>query len=144
MLRLIIILASFLSQTTGAWEGHYLLSHIVLRDWTEVSQEANIITQSLESFVDAQKDALVLFLKEQEAWAKQHVSNYPSLPSDLIFEPGSATGPDLTKKFLMALRINPDLNYANFLLYPPGVAHRIKNQFSPQDLLQAPLSSLIS
>lgn len=145
MLRLLIMFAMFfLSQAARSWEAHYMLTYAALRDWPLVSQEANIISESLETFVNAQKDALVQLLKEQEAWAKQNISNYPSLPKSLVFEASSAPGPALTKNFLMALRINPDLSYANFLLYPPGVAHRLKNNFTPQEFLQAPVSSLVS
>jgi hypothetical protein len=144
MLRFILIFAMFfLGQSIGAWEAHYLLTYAALRDWPQVSQEATIIPESLDSFVKAQKDALVVLLGEHELWAKNNIKKYPSLPPSLVFKATTAADPDLTKKFLMALRINPDISYSNFLLYPSGVAHRIKNSFSAQELLAAPLSSLI-
>lgn len=142
MMRVIIILA-FLSQTAGSWEAHYLLTYFALRDWPEVSKEPTIIAEPLENFVKSQKEALVLLLKEQEVWAQKNISTYPRLPDELVFNARSDS-PSLTKEFLMALRINPESSYANFLLYPPGVPHRLKNGFTPQELVQSPLTTLTS
>lgn len=129
-----------LSAQTYAWEGHYMLTYAALSNMPELSVP-NIIPESLESFVASEKDNLVKILSDYEEWARKNIKSYPPLPKALVFD-GKDSGEPLLKKFLMSIRVNPALNYSNFVVYAPGMPHRLQNMFSPHEKAQDPVASL--
>lgn len=140
---LLITVATIFSAGAGAWEGHYMLTHAALRDWRALSPQAQVMPESLERFVEAEKISLIPILRDYERWAQTNIIKYPPLPAALVFD-GKASGSALLKKFLMSLRINPELSYPNFVLYPEGVPHRIINPPTPAEAKQDPWPSLLA
>ena len=132
----------FFSLQVFAWEGHYLLTYGALRDWSELSG-ALIKPESLDKFVLKEKDSLEKLLKDYEDWAGKNIKSYPALPKNLAFNNNSNTQ-ELTRNFLYSIRVNPEIEYINFVLYPPGVNHRIKNSFTPEEKIKEPVKTLLA
>jgi hypothetical protein len=101
-----------------------------------------IVPESLESFVMAEKNNLVKVLGDYEQWALKNIKSYPALPRELVFEGKAQDSRLLVKKFLMSIRVNPELSFANFVLYAPAMPHRIKNNFSAEEKAHDPVASL--
>lgn len=126
-----------------AWEGHYILTFKSFHDWPSLDKRPNIMPESLENFVHAEQKNLESLLKDYETWALKHIQSYPPLPLSLVFDEKVSLKQNMVQKFLLSIRVNPELSYTNFLLYPVGVAHRIKHSFSSKELLLKPLPSLL-
>lgn len=133
----VVIFIYLFSGHSSAWEGHYMLSYAALGDWPGLSKKAIISPESLKSFVEAEKNSLIQVLKDYEQWAEKNIQAYPALPKNLVFD-----GSD-TKKFLMSLRINPELSYTNFVLYAPKMPHRIHREFSAEEKSEYLIASLV-
>jgi len=138
MLRIFIF---FLSAHAYAWEGHYMLTYAALRD-VEYLKAPNITPESLKSFVSSEKERLVKVLKDYEDWAIKNIKSYPPLPKNLVFNGHANSESALVNKFLMSLRVNPNLSYANFVLYAPGMPHRLQNNFTPEEQANELVASL--
>jgi hypothetical protein len=139
MHRLFLLFLLF-SWQIHAWEGHFILTYAALSKWPHLSTDL-IKAESLENFVNAEKSSLVKILRNYEEWAAKNIIAYPPVPQALLFD-GRESEISLTKAFLRSLRINPDLNIVNFVLYDARTIPRLKKDFSSQDQLTAPLSSL--
>lgn len=132
----------FLSSQAYAWEGHYMLTYAALGAMPELSVPS-ITPESLESFLASEKNSLVTILKNYEDWALKNIKSYPPLPKALIFDGKESAQSSLVKKFLMSIRVNPELSFANFVVYAPGMPHRIQNLFTPEERALDPVASLL-
>lgn len=134
MLKIFSLLVLF-SFSLFSWEAHYLLTYQALKSFKPISSAETIAPESLESFVQAEKLGLVNLLNQIELVAKENPS-YPPLPSELFFT-GTNKNYDLAKQFLMALRLNPDVN-ALYILEPKSQ----KPHFLTTEVSDLPLSTL--
>lgn len=135
-------ITAFIGTPAHPWDGHFMITYAALSEWPLVIEEPLVRSETLESFVRAEHRSLVLLLRRYEAWAQKHIKSYPVLPKELSFNTDVKPGESLVQKFLMSLRLNPELTYPNFVLYPPGEPHRIVNSFTGEELKSLPLSSL--
>src|SRR5688572_25232986 len=105
-----------------AWSDHTLGAYAALAELPEVKSAPPAKVETLEAFLQAEQKALVPLLKEEEAWARQNVPNYPPRPDGLEFKEGG-TPEELRTRFLKALRVNPHLKLALFVQPLPGGDH---------------------
>lgn len=98
-----------------AWGNHALPTYRALEQMPEVVGAARVEVETLESFLEAEQEAIAALLVRQEAWARDNLDDYPSRPDALRF----AVDPkhsDQTRRraFLTALRVAPDSKFALF------------------------------
>ena len=107
------------TERTFAWEDHTFLTHLLFSQDERFIQEPLIRAETLESFLEKEKQGLVALLAAEEEWAKTYVQNYPARPAELVFQ---SSCPSLSLKtcFLHALRVNPHLKLNLFLQVLPG------------------------
>lgn len=114
----IFVLSAFPSQLL-AWENHALATFLALSQMPQVTSATNIKVESFEAFLKAEEKGLAELLAKEEAWAAQHVDNYPKIPAGLVFKAGG--DPLLLKKrFLNGLRANPGSKFTLSLQEIPG------------------------
>lgn len=111
------------AQTAAAWSNHALLTWPALAADPAWAALAPVRVESLDSFLAAESVGLAALLRDEEAWAAQHVANYPARPAALAFraDPG-ASAAARRAAFVAALRINPAARLNLFLQLPPGVS----------------------
>jgi len=102
-----------------SWSEHPLISYPVLRNIPQVAQAPDVEVRSLASFLMQEEQAIAQVLAAQEAHARQHIQAYAPLPDALAF---AATGnaEDVVKRFLQAIRVNPNSRMALYIHVPPG------------------------
>ena len=109
--------------TAGAWSNHALGTYTALGELPEIRAAAPVLVQSIEAFVQAQAPALERLLEEEEKWARANVPTYPPRPDALAFRAAGATTPaELRRRFVAALRLNPESRLALFVQQLPGQA----------------------
>ena len=105
-----------------AWSNHALCTWPALSVLPEVAQAAPVKAERLEDFLVAEGPALTALLEQEERWARDHVPTYPARPDGLAFRADGADRGELRRRFLAALRINPESRLTLFLQLPPGQA----------------------
>lgn len=128
----------------GSWEGHFMITHAALSSWQSLRSMPLIQTESLSEFVADEKQGLTRVLASYETWAHQNISEYPELPNEIVFNGDRTPKEQLVENFLLSLRINPELTYPNFVLYPKEAPQRIGQAFGDEELKELPLRSLIA
>ncbi|HYD63337.1 MAG TPA: hypothetical protein VEC35_23475 [Noviherbaspirillum sp.] len=118
-LSAIAALASALSSAAWAWSNHALGTWQALAPVAEVANAAPARVESLEAFLAAEGPALEHVLESAESWARVNVPHYPPRPDALRFKAGGAA-PELRRRFLSALRINPAARLTLFMQTRPG------------------------
>ncbi|RZI42567.1 hypothetical protein EGT07_11225 [Herbaspirillum sp. HC18] len=113
--------AVVLSPAAWAWSNHALGTWQALAPMPEVAQAAAVRVESLESFLAAEGAALERVLESDESWARTNVPHYPPRPDALSFKAG-VPAPELRRRFLSALRINPAARLTLFMQVRPGAA----------------------
>ncbi|MGH8797737.1 MAG: hypothetical protein ACREXI_11810 [Caldimonas sp.] len=113
-------LAWLLAGPAMAWSNHALCTWPALSVLPEVAQAAPVQAESLESFLSAEAAALVPVLAQEEQWARTHVPTYPPRPEALAYRADGATPAELRRRFLAALRINPESRLTLHLQVLPG------------------------
>ena len=108
------------SAFAAAWSNHALGTWPALSVLPQVSGAAPVKAESLEDFLVAEATALVPLLEREERWAREHVPTYPARPPELAFRAEGASPAELRRRFLEALRINPDSRLSLFVRVPPG------------------------
>lgn len=115
----IIFLAVLYSQTGFSWSNHSLATAIAIEKLPESKDQVKV--ETLESFlIDARQD-LSNLLETEETFAKRNFKNYPERPAHLAFQnPKNSQNPEikselLKKKFIQAIRINPNSKLELFL-----------------------------
>ncbi|WP_324101267.1 hypothetical protein [Noviherbaspirillum sp.] len=116
---LAIATAAAFSPPAHAWSNHALGTWQALGPAAEVAGAEPLRVESLEAFVAAEAPALERLLNVEEAWARHNVPYYPARPDALAFRPGGAA-PEMRRRFLAALRINPASRLTLFLQVRPG------------------------
>jgi hypothetical protein len=104
-----------------AWSDHALGTAAALADVPAVRDAAPVKVEPIEAFVMAQAPALEQLLAQEEKWAQAHVPTYPPRPEALAFHAaGLATPVEARRRFIAALRLNPQSRLALFLQRLPG------------------------
>lgn len=134
----VLLLLSLVSVQLFGWESHYLLTYQALRGVAQISEEETIIPESLDSFVKAESLGLVNLFPQIEL--SNNNRSLVALPKELHFSGQAKKELSLTKQFLMALRVNPDIDYPIFIL-DVGLKSK-KEQFSLEEKKNLPLSTL--
>ncbi|GAA4003747.1 hypothetical protein GCM10022279_29580 [Comamonas faecalis] len=120
-LLLAALLALSAPAPAWAWSNHALASYRALEVLPAVAQAPAVAAEPLEDFLAAQAQPIARLLQAQDAWAQQHIAQYPPLPAALRFDPQAAhTGPQaLRLAFLHALRVSPESRLALYLQPDP-------------------------
>jgi hypothetical protein len=103
-----------------AWSNHALCTWPALAPLPEVAQAAPVAAERLEDFLAAEAGALVRVLEDEEQWSRANVPTYPPRPDVLAFRAEGADPPELRRRFLAALRINPESRLTLFVQLKPG------------------------
>ena len=104
----------------AAWSNHALCTWPALSVLPLVTEAAPLKVERLEDFLGAEAVTLVGLLEQEEQWARNHVPAYPARPDALAFRADGAAPAELRRRFLAALRINPESRLTLFLQLPPG------------------------
>jgi hypothetical protein len=103
----------------AAWTNHTLVARPALAAMPEMKTAPAIKAESLEAFLAAEAPGLEQLLQREEAWARAQVALYPARPAALAFKAGG-TPAELRRRFIAALRINPNMQLKLFLQALPG------------------------
>ncbi len=114
------IFSILISFTAQAWENHTALTAAAVRNLPEIIDSESPQVESLESFLQAEKNGLATLLETQESFAQSRIPTYPTLPSALKFTNASGTDAELKTRFLHALRVNPNSKTALYRYLVPG------------------------
>lgn len=117
---LMFIVFASIAGAAGAWSNHALGSWPALAAMPELKNAAPVKVESLADFVSAEAAGLAKLLRDEEQWARLNVPNYPPRPDALAFQPRDASADELVKRFVVALRINPESRLNLFVQLPPG------------------------
>ena len=99
-----------LSLSAQAWTPHGWGTWLSLNALSEVHAEAPVRAEPLEKFLQAQGAALDNVLQHEEQWARSKVRNYPARPEVLTYRyDKQADAAELRRRFLMALRVHPQM-----------------------------------
>lgn len=132
--RIRIVLALFaLTAAAGsvsAWEDHATISHIALEAGGFAARELRAI--ELADFIARNEAALSAFLAELEAHCAAAIPEYPALPPALAF--ASNAEPDPVRRFMMALRLNPEYGPRLFRKALPGERDDARTEIPFADL----------
>ncbi len=122
--RRAVALAALLSAAGSAagWSNHALGTWPALAVLPEVAQAAPVEVERLETFLVLEAAALEKLLEREEEWARRNVPVYPPRPDALAFRPAGAAPTELRRRFVAALRINPESRLSLFMQLPPGQA----------------------
>ena len=105
----------------AAWTNHTLAAWPALAALPEMKAAPAIKAETLETFLAAEAPGLEQLLQREEAWARAHVALYPARPDALAFRAGAAPA-ELRRRFIAALRINPNMKLKLFLQALPGAS----------------------
>ena len=99
-----------------AWSNHAMATQVALGELAEVRGAEPVAVESIEQFLQSQAAALEALLATEEAWARANVPTYPARPEALAFRAGPApvSPAELRRRFIAAVRINPDSRLALF------------------------------
>jgi hypothetical protein len=103
-----------------AWSNHALCTWPALAGLPRVAQAAPVAAERLEDFLAAEGRALAGLLDDEERWARANVPTYPARPDALAFRVDAATPAELRRRFIAALRINPEVRSTLYVQVPPG------------------------
>ncbi|MEO8523472.1 MAG: hypothetical protein ABI460_02015 [Caldimonas sp.] len=113
--------ASLAASAACAWSNHALCTWPALSVLPELTGRAPVKVESLSAFLAADPAALATVLRNEEAWAREHVPAYPSRPDSLAFAAEPVPAPQqLVAHFLAAVRVNPSARLALYLQLSPG------------------------
>ncbi len=115
-----VLLCSAIGLPAAAWSNHALCTWPAVAALPAVAQAEPVKAESLESFLVAERAALGPLLEQEERWARAHVPTYPPRPDAIAFQSMDATRAELRRRFLTALRVNPDIPLQLFVQVPPG------------------------
>src|SRR4051812_42163472 len=107
-LSILVLGVTLLNPSAKAWENHALYSYVALSQMNEIVDSTEISAESIDSFLREEQNGLIELLKDEEAWARTNVPNYPPRPDTLSFH-GSDKPSELRHAFLSAIRVNPQI-----------------------------------
>jgi hypothetical protein len=114
----------------SAWEDHTTISHIALEAGGLASKQLR--TSELSDFIVRNEAALAAFLAELEAHCAAAIAEYPPLPPALAFS--SNAEPDPVRRFMMALRLNPEYSPRLYRKALPGESDDGRSEIPFADL----------
>lgn len=117
--QLLALLISIVSVPAMAWSNHALGTWQALNNRLGGDQAQQVPVESLEKFLLAQGTVLERVLEQEEKWALARVQEYPQRPAALAYSAG-ADGAQNRRRFLAALRINPQAKLPLYLQLRPG------------------------
>ena len=119
--KLIILFSAFVLNVISlhAWADHTLGTYPALANMPEIKDAKPVPVEDFEEFLKKESEGLAILLKEQEEFAREHISNYPPKPESIQFDPTDKK--NLRKNFLRAMRLNPEIRLAYFIQELPGV-----------------------
>ena len=122
--RRAVALAALLSGAGSAagWNNHALCTWPALAALPEVAQAAAVEVERLDTFLAREGPALEKLLEQEEQWARKNVQAYPPRPDALAFRSAGAAPAELRRRFIAALRINPESRLSLFVQLLPGQA----------------------
>jgi hypothetical protein len=127
-----VFLIFLFSQNVFSWTNHTLGTYASLSEMSEIKNAKSVPVESLESFLEKEKDGLEKLIGEQEDFARLNIPNYPPKPSSLGF---IAKNPkELRKNFLNALRLNPNIKLAYFIQDLPSSNISANKKFPAKNL----------
>lgn len=135
IVRLICVLTVLVnfSFTVKAWSEHPLLAYPVLNSIPDLVSKEPVNAISLLAFLQKEEKGLEKFLNEYEDWARQNIPNYSPLPDALRFR-YSGDSNDLIKRFLYAIRLNPNAKLRLYLHLLPHEKVGESTVLSPNEL----------
>ena len=104
------------SNPLHAWTDHALISYAAMQNDDRYSEI--VAAEPIERFLSGEKAAIAGVLDDSERWGARHLEYYPPTPADIRFSAG--TEPDILKRFVKALRVNPNTRFPLFLHPAPG------------------------
>ena len=104
--------------TAAGWTDHALATRQALSVLPAAAEAAPVVAETLQSFVQADAARLEQVLAVEEAWAREHVAQYPPRPEALAFQ--AAQPGEVVPRFLAALRLNPNTPLPLFVQVMPG------------------------
>jgi hypothetical protein len=117
-----LTLALVATPPVRAWSNHALCTWPALAPLPEVARASPVAAERLEDFLAAEAVALVRVLDDEQRWARANVPTYPPRPDALAFRAEGADPVELRRRFLAALRINPESHLTLFVQLKPGEA----------------------
>jgi hypothetical protein len=115
-----IVVALASTSPARAWSNHALCTWPALAVVQEVAQAGPVKAERLEDFLAAEAGALVRVLDDEERWSRANVPTYPPRPDALALRADGADPAELRRRFLAALRINPESRLTLFIQLKPG------------------------
>lgn len=106
-----------------AWSNHSLGTYVSLKEMPEVKTAAPVEVESLESFLQKEKNNLANLLREEEEFAQKNIQSYPMRPDFIAFHPGDDT--DIVVRFLNSIRVNPKIKLGYYLQVLPGSTSKL-------------------
>jgi hypothetical protein len=130
--KLVLPIALACSGNVWAWSNHTLVSHQLVLTMPQVASAEPVKVESLAEFLMANETAVAQLLAEDETWMAQNLWHYKPRPASLAFE---ATGnkDDVIKRFVSAIRVNPNAKFALYLQGMPG-SHLKGLAMAPKDI----------
>ncbi|HMX55718.1 MAG TPA: phospholipase [Leptospiraceae bacterium] len=108
---------SFLSSPLFAWSEHAMLGYYGLITMLEIKNAQPVPAESLESFLQKEEAGLEKVLADIEEWNKKNLVVYPVPTPEIAFK---RTGIDHKRRFLEALRMDPESRTPLYLQLLPG------------------------
>jgi hypothetical protein len=119
----LVVLGLGVARPARAWSNHALCTWPALAALPEIANAPPVAAERLEDFLAAEAPALVRLLDDDERWAREHVPTYPPRPDALAFRVDGREPPaELRRRFLGALRLNPQARLTLFVQLPPGAS----------------------
>lgn len=116
----------------NAWSEHSIFMHSALSGMKEIAGAAPVAAETLDSFLAKESKGLAQLLSEEEAWARANIEGYPARPDDIAFDRSAET--NLRKRFLYALRVNPEAKMAMAVQLMPGQQTTGRTFLTPRDV----------
>lgn len=133
--RIITILLALVAIifNANAWSEHPLLAYPVLSTIPDLKNKQPIEVMSLSNFLIKEEKGLAILLKDFEDWARLGIPNYAPSPDHLKFKATGSTK-DIVRRFLYALRINPNAKMRLYLHLLPNESIGDYQLINPQEL----------
>ena len=117
----VLSILSLISFPASAWELHPLLAQPVFSSMEEVASAENVVVTSLQEFLVLAELELEETLKAEEEWAIKNLDFYAPLPDSLAFR-ASNDEETVRRRFIEAIRMNPEAKLIPYLQLTPGTA----------------------
>lgn len=132
--RFILVgLSGLLGLQVNAWELHTLLAQPLFSSMEEIVNADSIVVTTLEEFLLAVDQELARTLEAEEQWAQANLDFYSPTPEALTYFSGSSET-DIRRKFVEAIRINPETKLIPYLQLLPGAELGSRKVLTPEQV----------